>query len=191
MKFFSNFFVVLVWCSVILLSSCVREKENVEGENDDPNMMGEQEREEIRVSEGSIYQRVRDHESLTFLRDVLRSTGLDSQLAQGGPYTLFAPSDVAFEEMRKLTEKKLPDSVNHEALKEILLHHVVEGSYSAADLANTSSVVTLGGDTLKIIKIEDRVTIDSVEMIFADREADNGYVHVIGEVLMPENQSSN
>lgn len=189
MKLLSYF--CLLFSFFMLSTACVREKENVEGANDDPNTMVEQEREEIRVSEGDIYQRVRDHESLTFLSDVLRSTGLDSQLAQGGPYTLFAPSDVAFEEMRKLSEKKLPDSVNHEALKEMLLHHVVEGSYSAADLAKMSGVVTLGGDSLRVIKIEDKVTIDSAEMIFADREADNGYVHVIGEVLLPENQSSN
>lgn len=189
MKLFSNFY--LVFCCFILLAGCVREKENVEGETNDPNVMVEQEREEIRITEGNIYQTVRDNESLTFLRDVLRTTGLDSQLAQGGPYTLFAPSDVAFEEMRKFGEKRLPDSIGHEELKEILLHHVVEGNYSATDLANMSAVVTLGGDSLKIIKIDDKVTIDSVEMIFTDREADNGYVHVISEVLIPESASSN
>lgn len=176
--------------SILILAGCADRKEHIEEKEDpefDGNVVGEEERHEVRMSEGggSIYEVVNDLKSLKLLEDALRSTGLDTTLAQGGPYTFFAPSDKALEAMNKLRENTLPDSIDNEALKRILLHHVAEGSYTAADLVNMSGVATLDGDSLKIGKIDNEVTIERASIIFADRPADNGYVHIIDSVLVP------
>ncbi len=182
----------IAYTSLLLTGCAERKQENTEVNDPEieADVMVGKERSEIRMSIGNIYQTVGDNESLKILRDALRTTGLDAQLAQEGPYTLFAPSDKAFEEMRQLTLKKLPADMEKEKLKELLLHHVAKGNYSAADLVNMQGVVTLGGDSVHIINIDNQLTIDSALVIFPDRHADNGYVHVIDEVLMPESSSN-
>lgn len=186
MKFFCHF--CLIFFCILILAGCGNRKEHIEEKEDvefDGNVVGEEERREARMSQGSIYEVVNDFKSLKLLEDAMRSTGLDTALAQGGPYTFFAPSDKALETMDKLRENTLPESIDNEELRRILLHHVAKGSYTAADLVNMSGVATLDGDSLKIGKTDNEVTIESASIIFADRPAENGYVHIIDSVLVP------
>ncbi len=192
MKSFSHF--CIVFCCLILLVGCAKKKEHIEEKSEvefESDVMVGKEKSDVRLGKGTVYETVGDNESLQLLVYALRTTGLDSQLMQEGPYTLFAPSDQAFEKMRIFSENKLPDSIDQEELKKILKHHVVKGSYSAADLTNVKGLPTLEGDSLNFTTLENQVTVDSAQVIFADRQADNGYVHVIDEVLLPENQASN
>jgi uncharacterized surface protein with fasciclin (FAS1) repeats len=100
---------------------------------------------------------------------------------RGGPFTVFAPTDSAFD--------KLPVDVLHtvqdnaDTLKTVLLHHVVEGSISPDQLAE-GQLTTLAGTTLTVTKVGDTFYVDG-NPVGAGVEATNGYVYVMSDVLVP------
>ncbi|WKN41956.1 fasciclin domain-containing protein [Tunicatimonas pelagia] len=182
MRYFSFLFLFFVLVGCADKKQSVEEKEELEVESD---VVAGMEKNEVRLGEGTVYETVGDNETLHFLENVLRSTGLDSVLSLEGPYTLFAPSDKAFEAMVPVGQNNLPDDMDQEELKAILMNHVVAGEYRATDLINEESLSTLGGGELKITKVENEITIDSANVVFNDRMADNGVVHIIDRVLVP------
>ena len=173
------------------MASCADKKTNAEDKTDlepESDVVVGQERSGVTLGEGSITQVVDDSETLQMLHDALRETGLGETLSSGGPYTLFAPSDQAFEQLDPLAEKNVPAGMGVAELKAILLHHVIEGSYSDAELANMQEITTLNGDKLTIENINNSLTINGASIVFGNREADNGYVHIIDSVLVPSVQ---
>ena len=143
-----------------------------------------QKRDDVTLGRGTVLQIVEDRENLQMLRDALRTTKLDEELT-GGPYTLFAPTDDAFESMDPIGISNVPDSIDSEELKNILLHHIVEGKYSAADLSGMNELTTLGGSPIKVGEANANVVVDGADLILSDQEADNGYVHLIDSVMVP------
>ncbi|UCD24701.1 MAG: fasciclin domain-containing protein, partial [Gemmatimonadota bacterium] len=109
------------------------------------------------------------------------AAGLTSTLATGGPFTVFAPTDAAFDALPAGTlDALLADT---DALAEVLLYHVAQGEITAAQLDGASSVTTLQGQ--KIAVTSGSVVLNGVVVDEADIMADNGIIHVIGQVLLP------
>jgi uncharacterized surface protein with fasciclin (FAS1) repeats len=106
--------------------------------------------------------------------------------AEGGPFTLFAPTDAAFAEIDpEVLNELLEDPTG--TLAQILLYHVVSGSVASTDLSDGMEVETLQGQTITITIDEDgNVFINDAQVTVADLVADNGIVHVIDAVLLPE-----
>lgn len=116
------------------------------------------------------------------LQKALEATGLDETLKSGN-YTVFAPTDEAFAKLPEGTlEKLLGDK---EALKKILLYHVVEGKVLAADVISKTEVKTVEGSSAKIKAKNGKVKIDKARIIQTDLTATNGVIHVIDTVIMP------
>ena len=98
-----------------------------------------------------------------------------------GPFTVFAPTDAAFD--------KLPVDVLHtvqdnaDTLKTVLLHHVVEGAISPDKLA-VGNLKTLAGDSLSVTKVGDKFFVDG-NPVGDGVEATNGVVYVMNDVLVP------
>ncbi len=185
MKFFMPVCIVLLIVGNLSCASKkteLEEKSEVEFESD---VVVGQEKNDIRIGEGTIAEVVGDNESLAILDNALRATGLDSVLSQGGPYTLFAPSDNAMEKLSELQQDAVADSITREELRNILLHHVVQGNYSDTEIASMDELKSMYGEPLKVIRVNNEITIDSAIFVFSDREAENGYVHIIDEVLIP------
>lgn len=187
MRFFAYIFLI----TLIISTSCVSDKTEVAEREDvefEGNVVEEREREEIRLGEGTIYEALNmDNEGLKTMDGALRATGLDTVLSQGGPYTLFAPSDAAFDRLRENDAgyKGIPDSLGNEEMRNILLHHVVKGRYSDAEIAQMDELETMYGGSLKVIKSESKLTVDSAYIVYGNREAENGYIHIIDNVLFP------
>jgi uncharacterized surface protein with fasciclin (FAS1) repeats len=106
-------------------------------------------------------------------------------------YTIFAPTDEAFEaalEELGLTQEDLLE--NTDLLTQILLYHVVEGTVLAEDVLELDGeeVETLQGDPVAVTVDEDDNVVlnDEVEVVDTDITADNGVIHVIDGVLLPE-----
>ncbi len=78
----------------------------------------------------------------------------------------------------------LPEELDSADLRSMLLDHVVEGSYTATQIAEMEGLPTLGGTPLKIGASNGSVTVGAADIILSDREADNGYVHLIDSVLV-------
>jgi len=112
-----------------------------------------------------------------------KAAGLVDTLKSEGPFTVFAPTDKAFEKLPKGTlETLLSDQAK---LKEILLYHVVAGKVMAADVIKLKKATTANKKTLAISVAQDIVYIDKSKVLVTDLKAGNGIIHVIDTVLIP------
>ncbi|MBT8211870.1 MAG: fasciclin domain-containing protein [Acidimicrobiia bacterium] len=122
--------------------------------------------------------------SFTTLLTAVEAAGLVDVLKGEGPFTVFAPTDEAF---AKIPEADLQALLNDtEALKAVLLYHVVSGAVSAADVMGLTSAETVNGSSVSISAGEGVVMVDGATVITADIEASNGIIHVIDTVIIPE-----
>lgn len=114
---------------------------------------------------------------------LLKLSGLDVELAQAGPYTVFAPRNAAFLALAKDTLAALQRPDNLAALRRILRHHVVVGSRKARTL-RTTNYETLDGTMISVV-VKNGVRVDGVRVTVADVMATNGVIHGLAKVLIP------
>lgn len=118
----------------------------------------------------------------TTLTAALEAAGLTETLTEGGPFTVFAPTDEAF--------AKLPEGIvaallaKPEELKKVLLFHVTAGSVPAATVVTLSDAETLLGQKVAITT-ENGVRVNDANVVQTDVQASNGIIHVIDTVLIP------
>ena len=118
------------------------------------------------------------------LAKALTETGLVDALKGKGPFTVFAPTDEAFAKLPKGTiEALLKDK---EALKKILLYHVVSGQVTSKEVVSLNKAETLSGKNIKIQTKDGAVMINDSKVTTADVMASNGVIHIIDTVLIPE-----
>ncbi len=118
----------------------------------------------------------------TLLRAV-EAAGLTETLAEEGPFTVFAPTDGAFADLPEgLLDSLVADP---DALGQILLYHVVPGTYTVAELREHSELETAQGETLRIEDTPRGITVNGAYLLTADIRASNGIVHVITSVITP------
>ena len=115
------------------------------------------------------------------LAAVLDSTGLDETLAGEGPFTVFAPTDAAFDAIDPFVLLDL--LTDNEALAEILTYHVAGGTVLSTDLSDGQTITTVNGADVTVSIMDGTVMINDATVIVADLVADNGVVHVIDVVL--------
>ena len=114
--------------------------------------------------------------------DAVRVAGLTRQLKTDGPYTLFIPSDSAFE--------KLPDGEwqsllkDRERLSRVLRYHIVSGRMKVAEV-KPGAVRSDEGQPLKLTSDNGMVTVNGARVTESDLAADNGIIHAIDDVLLP------
>lgn len=133
----------------------------------------------------SIVQVAREAGTFTTLIQALEATDLVGTLSgQGkGPFTVFAPTDEAFAKIDPATLQSL--LANPEALKQILLYHVVPGEYPAARVLTSTSLATVSGQSLTI-STSGGVKVNDANVTATDITARNGVIHVIDTVLLPQ-----
>jgi len=121
--------------------------------------------------------------SFKTLATALTEAGLIETLKGKGPFTVFAPTDEAFAKLPKGTvEGLLKDK---EALKKILLYHVVSGEVMASDVVKLKDAQTVEGSKVMITVKDGKVMINNANVVKADVKASNGVIHVIDTVLLP------
>ena len=121
----------------------------------------------------------------TTLVAAVQAAGLVDTLKGDGPYTVFAPTDAAFEKLPAGTVDNLLKPENKEMLVAVLTYHVVPGKIMAGDIAGKKTEVdSVQGDALSI-DATDGVMVDNAMVIAADIEASNGVIHVIDAVVLP------
>jgi len=121
--------------------------------------------------------------NFTLFTGLLRSTGVAATLEGPGPYTVFAPTDAAFDRMDPdLREPILNGSANS---TEVVLYHIVNGSYTLADLSNVPTLQTLQGGNLTVNATGAVVMVNNATVAIPDLMADNGVIQGIDTVLIP------
>lgn len=113
----------------------------------------------------------------------LTEAGLVKTLEGKGPFTVFAPTDEAFAKLPKETLAGLLK--DKEALKKVLLYHVVSGEIMAKGVVKLKDAKTVEGSNVNIQVKDGKVIINNSNVIKADIKASNGVIHVIDTVLLP------
>lgn len=121
--------------------------------------------------------------SFKTLATALTEAGLIETLKGKGPFTVFAPTDEAFAKIPKADLDKL--LMDKDALKKVLLYHVVSGKVMSTDVVKLKSAKTVEGSNVKIAVKGEVVMINAAKVVKADIEANNGVIHVIDSVIMP------
>ena len=138
--------------------------------------------ESLPVETSTILDILSSEEDFTTLISALTSTGLITVLEAPGPYTLFAPTNSAFEAIPE-DEKTLLFS-NSEALLALLQYHVIQGMLLSTDTLQLTTVVTLNGDSLAFTQ-EDGFRVNGASMLVSNIATSNGVIHIVDSVLRP------
>jgi len=124
-----------------------------------------------------------DFETLTA---ALKAADLVGTLEGKGPFTVFAPTDAAFEKLPAGTLEDLLKPENKAKLTAILTYHVVPGNVKAADVVKLTGAKTVNGQEVKIDVNGGTVTVDGAKVVTTDIAASNGTIHVIDTVILPK-----
>lgn len=117
------------------------------------------------------------------LLKALEAGALTEFLGGDGPFTLLAPTDAAFAALEpELLNRLLADE---ERLNDLLRYHVLQGRYTASDLTGLDTVTTLEGSDLQV-ETDDGLRLDEATVVQPDLPADNGVVHGLDQVMLPE-----
>lgn len=132
----------------------------------------------------SVNQVAAEDANLSTLVGLIQAAELNEILDGEGPYTIFAPTNSAFEKLPEGTVENLKDPSNKEKLKAILLYHVVPGKVLSTDV-KTAKVPTANGKELDIVVVGSEVKVNRGKVIKTDLEGKNGVIHEIDTVLLP------
>lgn len=122
----------------------------------------------------------------TTLVAAVKAAGLVETLKGAGPFTVFAPTNAAFNALPAGTVDNLLKPESKDDLTAILTYHVVAGSVKAADLTDGQKVKTLQGQELTVTIKDGKVMINGANVTAADLTGSNGVVHVIDAVVLPK-----
>jgi uncharacterized surface protein with fasciclin (FAS1) repeats len=123
--------------------------------------------------------------SFKTLAAALTAADLVDTLKGDGPFTVFAPTDEAFSKLPAGTVESLLMPENRDQLIAILTYHVVAGKVTAADVIKLDSATTVNGQNVSIKVMEGNVMVDNATVSTADVMADNGVIHIIDQVILP------
>ncbi len=130
----------------------------------------------------TIVDLIQNDDNFKTLSALLKDADLFGTLGEGS-YTLFAPSDEAFNKLPEGTVDELLR--DQETLRELLKYHTVSGEVTAASALDAGVITTLAGQEVSFGGDANHLTVGRASVIKADRMTDNGAVHVIDQVLLP------
>ena len=130
----------------------------------------------------NIVETAREAGLFQTLLTAVDAAGLGDTLADGGPFTVFAPTDDAFAALPQETVRDL--LADPEALDRVLTYHVVPGRITSAQITHDTEQKTVEGGVLELA-VNGSVTVNDATVTHADIEAENGVIHVIDRVLIP------
>ena len=116
----------------------------------------------------------------------VKAADLVNTLKGPGPFTVFAPTDEAFANLREGALEELLKPENKKKLQSVLTYHVVPGKVMSRDVVKLDSATTAQGSSINIRATDDGVMVNDAHVVKADIAASNGVIHVIDKVILPE-----
>ncbi|WP_245845090.1 fasciclin domain-containing protein [Noviherbaspirillum humi] len=124
----------------------------------------------------------RSSEIKTFTAAV-KDAGVAEALKQGGPYTVFAPSNTAFDKLPNETRDSL--FKDKAKLAQVINHHVIKGKVLVTEV-KPGKVESLDGKPVNLKSDNGKVTVDDANVTQSDINADNGVIHIVDTVVLPK-----
>ncbi|WMN06841.1 fasciclin domain-containing protein [Marivirga arenosa] len=123
-------------------------------------------------------------ESLSTLVTAVKAAGLVETLSGAGPFTVFAPTNAAFEALPDGVLESLLKPENKDQLVAVLTYHVIGAKVMSTDLKEGQKAKTVQGEEVSI-SLKGGATVSGANVAKADIKASNGVVHVIDAVVLP------
>lgn len=125
-------------------------------------------------------------ESFSTLVAAIEAAELTEVLSGEGPYTVFAPTNEAFEALPEGTLEQLLLPENRDLLTQILTYHVVPAEVMAADVASGEAPTVAGAPiSIMVDETTGEIMVNEAAVVMPDVVASNGVIHVIDQVLLP------
>lgn len=137
----------------------------------------ESQKDVVKVASGSA-----DH---TTLVAAVKQAQLVDALTNAGPFTVFAPTNAAFEKLPKETLDNLMKDANREQLQDILQYHVYLGILNEGLLIDGYTYNQVNGGNISITNKDGKIVVNNAANIITTIPASNGVIHVIDAVLLP------
>src|SRR5215203_341365 len=131
----------------------------------------------VKVAAGS-----KDH---TTLVAAVKQAELVDVLSNAGPFTVFAPTNEAFDKLPKGTVDDLMKAENKEKLQDILQYHVYVGNLKTDMMRDGQTFNQVNSGNITISKKDGKVVVNNSANVVATIQASNGIIHVIDAVLLP------
>ena len=141
-----------------------------------------------RVSSKNLVETAAANGSFHTLGKALEAAELTNVLKGTGPYTVFAPTDAAFEKLPKDTLSNWLKPENKAELISVLKYHVLPGRASAADVEKLTAPKMMQGQTAAVTKDGDKLRIGGATITTSDITSSNGIIHAIDKVNVPTKQ---
>ena len=127
--------------------------------------------------------------SFKTLAAALTAADLIDSLKGEGPFTVFAPTDAAFDKLPRGTVEELLKPKNKKRLIAVLTYHVVSGNVMAKEVQEMTGAKTLNGQCIDIAVNGRTVKVDGAKVSKTDVACSNGVIHVIDRVMLPAEQN--
>jgi uncharacterized surface protein with fasciclin (FAS1) repeats len=121
---------------------------------------------------------------LKTLKKGVHASDLDQLLSSSGPFTIFAPSDLAFEKLEAGVMDKLLEPRNRAQLADLLHNHIVSGKIIYKDLKDGDVLTTVNGRTLNIAVKNGSVSIGETNIQAREAKITNGVMHLADKVIL-------
>ncbi|MEO5564155.1 MAG: fasciclin domain-containing protein [Chitinophagaceae bacterium] len=126
------------------------------------------------------------NKSLSTLVKGIKAAGLEETLSGFGPFTIFAPVNLAFSNMGSVTFDDLVKPSNKLKLSELLTFHVIAGKSLIDDLHNGQKLKTVNGQELSVTINGSDVHINGAKILAKNMQGTNGVVHTMSAVNIPQ-----
>ena len=190
--------IALASAASLAIASCGEPADETATMDDDTAMADQMANDDMATDAGTIVEVAQGNSDFSTLVSAVTSAELAETLSGEGPFTVFAPTNAAFEKVPQATRDELMSEAGKEDLANILQYHVVEGRTDAAALMQAIegageegyTINTVGGGTLTAMMDGENVVLtdaagNTSTVTMTDVAASNGVIHAIDTVLMP------
>ena len=132
----------------------------------------------------NLTQVVNEDKNLRILKKGVHASDLDQLLSSSGPFTFFAPSDLAFEKLEKGLMDKLLEPQNRTLLADLLSNHIVKGKIVYLELKDGDKLTTVNGKELMVQVKNGNTSISDIPVLPRESKISNGVMHLMDAVIL-------
>jgi len=180
---------VIVTFSIFLFSSCDSGETNAQNSNAATTTAaakdGGQSTVQDDISEKNVVQIAEGSKDHSTLVKAVVAVELVDALSNAGPFTVFAPTNEAFDKLPAGTLDNLLKPENKADLQSILQYHVSLGVFKTENMQDGQTIGQVNGDNITLSVKDGKVTVNGTAHVIASIPASNGIIHVVDAVLLP------